>query len=59
MSLTGLILSQDVRWRFKFSQLKGSSDDGRTQVKLLFQHPGSGQIDVKVGESTWPSAAHG
>ncbi|KAI5764812.1 SNTG2 [Gulo gulo luscus] len=39
--------TKDVRWRFKFSQLKGSSDDRRARVKLLFQRPDSGQIEVK------------
>ncbi|XP_032722906.1 gamma-2-syntrophin [Lontra canadensis] len=39
--------TKDVRWRFKFSQLKGSSDDGRNRLKPLFQRPDSGQIDVK------------
>ncbi|XP_041612965.1 gamma-2-syntrophin, partial [Vulpes lagopus] len=39
--------TKDVLWRFKFSQLKGSSDDGNTRVKLLFQHLDSRQIEVK------------
>ncbi|XP_072625048.1 gamma-2-syntrophin [Canis lupus baileyi] len=39
--------TKNVLWRFKFSQLKGSSDDGNTRVKLLFQHLNSRQIEVK------------
>lgn len=35
-------------WRFKFSQLKGSSDDGKTRVKLLFQNIDTKQIETKV-----------
>ncbi|XP_054652215.1 gamma-2-syntrophin isoform X2 [Dunckerocampus dactyliophorus] len=34
-------------WRYKFSQLKGSSDDGKTRVKLLFKNAESKQIDMK------------
>lgn len=39
---------QNVLWRFKFSQLKGSSDDGKTRVKLLFQNLDTKQIETKV-----------
>ncbi|XP_044910984.1 gamma-2-syntrophin isoform X4 [Felis catus] len=39
--------TKNVLWRFKFSQLKGSSDDGNARVKLLFQHPDTKQIEVK------------
>ncbi|XP_034856146.1 gamma-2-syntrophin-like [Mirounga leonina] len=39
--------TKNVLWRFKFSQLKGSSDDGNTRVKLLFQHLDTRQIEVK------------
>lgn len=37
-----------VLWRYKFSQLKGSSDDGKTRVKLLFKNAESQQIEMKV-----------
>ncbi|XP_065535249.1 gamma-2-syntrophin isoform X5 [Lathamus discolor] len=37
----------NVLWRFKFSQLKGSSDDGKTKVKLLFQNLDTKQIETK------------
>ncbi|XP_076415777.1 gamma-2-syntrophin isoform X2 [Peromyscus maniculatus bairdii] len=37
----------NVLWRFKFSQLKGSSDDGKTRVKLLFQNLDTKQIETK------------
>lgn len=40
--------SQAVLWRYKFSQLKGSSDDGKTRVKLLFKNAESNQIEMKV-----------
>lgn len=47
-SLIRFISPQNVLWRFKFSQLKGSSDDGKTRVKLLFQNPDTKQIETKV-----------
>nr|KAF6448911.1 syntrophin gamma 2 [Rousettus aegyptiacus] len=39
--------TKNVLWRFKFSQLKGSSDDGRARVKLLFQDLETKQIEMK------------
>lgn len=42
--------AQKILWRYKFSQLKGSSDDGKTRVKLLFQNSESKQIEMKVTE---------
>ncbi|XP_028624674.1 gamma-2-syntrophin isoform X1 [Grammomys surdaster] len=39
--------TKNVLWRFKFSQLKGSSDDGKTRVKLLFQNLDTKQIETK------------
>ncbi|XP_050934182.1 gamma-2-syntrophin isoform X8 [Lates calcarifer] len=39
--------SKTVLWRYKFSQLKGSSDDGKTRVKLLFKNADSKQIEMK------------
>ncbi|KAI3367910.1 hypothetical protein L3Q82_026737, partial [Scortum barcoo] len=39
--------SKTVLWRYKFSQLKGSSDDGKTRVKLLFKNTESKQIEMK------------
>ncbi|KAM4724428.1 gamma-2-syntrophin isoform 2-T2 [Anableps anableps] len=41
------VTSKTVLWRYKFSQLKGSSDDGKTRVKLLFQNAESKQIETK------------
>ncbi|XP_030051019.1 gamma-2-syntrophin [Microcaecilia unicolor] len=41
------INTKNVLWRFKFSQLKGSSDDGKTRVKLLFQNTETKQIEMK------------
>ncbi|KAM9054256.1 gamma-2-syntrophin isoform 4-T4 [Megaptera novaeangliae] len=39
--------TKNVLWRFKFSQLKGSSDDGKARVKLLFQNLDTKQIEMK------------
>ncbi|XP_074981339.1 gamma-1-syntrophin isoform X6 [Caretta caretta] len=36
-----------VLWRYKFSQLKGSSDDGKSKIKFLFQNPDTKQIEAK------------
>ncbi|XP_051578813.1 gamma-2-syntrophin-like isoform X4 [Myxocyprinus asiaticus] len=36
-----------IIWKYKFSQLKGSSDDGKTRVKLLFQNSENKQIEMK------------
>ncbi|XP_041929328.1 gamma-2-syntrophin [Alosa sapidissima] len=40
-------ISKKILWRYKFSQLKGSSDDGKTRVKLLFQNSENKQIEMK------------
>ncbi|XP_076835125.1 gamma-2-syntrophin isoform X2 [Brachyhypopomus gauderio] len=40
-------ISKKIIWRYKFSQLKGSSDDGKTRVKLLFQNSDNKQIEMK------------
>uniref|UniRef100_A0A4W5Q341 Syntrophin, gamma 2 n=1 Tax=Hucho hucho TaxID=62062 RepID=A0A4W5Q341_9TELE len=39
--------SKNTLWRYKFSQLKGSSDDGKTRVKLLFKNADNKQIEMK------------
>uniref|UniRef100_A0A8C9S3L8 Syntrophin, gamma 2 n=1 Tax=Scleropages formosus TaxID=113540 RepID=A0A8C9S3L8_SCLFO len=39
--------TKNILWRYKFSQLKGSSDDGKTRVKLLFQNSENKQIEMK------------
>ncbi|MEQ2191668.1 Gamma-1-syntrophin, partial [Xenoophorus captivus] len=39
--------SKAVLWRYKFSQLKGSSDDGKSKIKFLFQNPESKSIEAK------------
>ncbi|XP_078145690.1 gamma-2-syntrophin [Centroberyx gerrardi] len=39
--------SKSMLWRYKFSQLKGSSDDGKTRVKLLFKNAENKQIEMK------------
>ncbi|KAF2363128.1 PH domain-like [Trinorchestia longiramus] len=38
--------SRDYHWRYKFSQLKGSSDDSKTKLKLHFQNEDK-QIETK------------
>lgn len=35
-------------WKYKFSQLKGSSDDGKARLKLHFQETDTRLIDTKV-----------
>ncbi|XP_034253344.1 gamma-1-syntrophin isoform X2 [Thrips palmi] len=37
-------------WKYKFSQLKGSSDDGKARLKLHFQEPDTRLIDTKEME---------
>ena len=44
--------SRIVMWRYKFSQLKGSSDDGKTSLKLHFQDEAGKQIETKEVECT-------
>ncbi|XP_078254662.1 gamma-1-syntrophin isoform X1 [Rhinoraja longicauda] len=39
--------SKAVIWRYKFSQLKGSSDDGKSKIKFLFQSNDTKQIEAK------------
>ncbi|XP_032981341.1 gamma-2-syntrophin isoform X10 [Rhinolophus ferrumequinum] len=39
--------TKNVLWRYKFSQLKGSSDDGKGRVRLLFQNLDTKQIETK------------
>lgn len=41
---------QAVLWRYKFSQLKGSSDDGKSKIKFLFQNQDSKSIEAKVAD---------
>lgn len=38
----------EIVWRYKFSQLRGSSDDGKSRLKLHFQEPDSIAIETKV-----------
>ncbi|MBN3315507.1 SNTG2 protein, partial [Atractosteus spatula] len=40
-------ISKNVLWKYKFSQLKGSSDDGKTRVKFLFQNSDTKQIEME------------
>ncbi|KAK9953069.1 hypothetical protein ABG768_017095 [Culter alburnus] len=39
--------SKAVLWRYKFSQLKGSSDDGKSKIKFLFQNQDTKLIEAK------------
>lgn len=40
--------SKSYAWKYKFSQLKGSSDDGNCKLKLHFQDAESRLIETKV-----------
>ena len=42
--------TRDVKWKYKFSQLKGSSDDAKTKLKLHFQTEDK-TIETKVSET--------
>lgn len=37
-----------IVWQYKFSQLRGSSDDGKSKLKLHFQDVESRAIETKV-----------
>lgn len=40
-----------VSWQYKFSQLRGSSDDGKSKLKLHFQDQETRSIETKVSDS--------
>lgn len=42
----------EIAWRYKFSQLRGSSDDGKSRLKLHFQEPDSIAIETKVSTNS-------
>lgn len=37
-----------MAWQYKFSQLRGSSDDGKSKLKLHFQDQETRSIETKV-----------
>lgn len=37
-----------IVWQYKFSQLRGSSDDGKSKLKLHFQDHDTRAIETKV-----------
>jgi gamma-syntrophin len=37
-----------ILWHYKFSQLRGSSDDGKSKLKLHFQDQETRSIETKV-----------
>ncbi|XP_078584524.1 gamma-2-syntrophin-like isoform X1 [Branchiostoma floridae x Branchiostoma japonicum] len=39
--------NKTVLWTYKFSQLKGSSDDNKSKIKLLFQSPNLRHIETQ------------
>ncbi|XP_066247033.1 gamma-1-syntrophin isoform X3 [Euwallacea similis] len=39
--------SKNLQWQYKFSQLRGSSDDGKSKLKLHFQDIDTKAIDTK------------
>lgn len=49
---TGFSLTEgadaNIVWQYKFSQLRGSSDDGKSKLKLHFHDPETRSIDTKV-----------
>lgn len=40
--------SKTLVWQYKFSQLRGSSDDGKSKLKLHFQDIDTKAIETKV-----------
>lgn len=44
----GTAESTTVLWHYKFSQLRGSSDDGKSKLKLHFHDHETRSIDTKV-----------
>lgn len=42
----------EIAWRYKFSQLRGSSDDSKSRLKLHFQEPDSIAIETKVNTNS-------
>ena len=40
--------TNECLWRYRFSQLKGSSDDGISSLKLLFRDEKTGGIETRV-----------
>lgn len=42
-----------IVWQYKFSQLRGSSDDGKSKLKLHFHDHETRSIDTKVCNSKY------
>lgn len=40
-----------IVWQYKFSQLRGSSDDGKSKLKLHFHDHETRSIDTKVNKT--------
>lgn len=40
--------SNECVWKYRYSQLKGSSDDGISSLKLLFRDEKTGGIETRV-----------
>lgn len=53
---TGFALAEGadsaIVWQYKFSQLRGSSDDGKSKLKLHFQDHETRAIETKVSNHT-------
>lgn len=45
--------TNECLWRYRFSQLKGSSDDGISSLKLLFRDEKTGGIETRVSTITF------
>jgi len=43
--------AKNYLWQYRFSQLKGSSDDGKARLKLHFQSPDTREIETRELES--------
>lgn len=46
-----------IVWQYKFSQLRGSSDDGKSKLKLHFHDHETRSIDTKVNYKTFGSVS--
>lgn len=44
--------AKNYLWQYRFSQLKGSSDDGKVRLKLHFQSPETREIETRELESS-------
>lgn len=43
----------NIVWQYKFSQLRGSSDDGKSKLKLHFQDHETRAIETRVSKLSY------